>query len=591
MSDTDTQRVLKDIASGNYRDSYVVYARRSTDEPESQKNSISYQKAENGRYARRERLPIAAATLPGFCTGGYISERHSAFKETNDMEFGEDGSVRYRVERPKFHRLASFLAAGRFKGVIFLCWDRASRNKGDELIIRKLMKQGVDIRFVLATYDDTSAGELHKDIDGMFAEHHSRVTREKVTGTIRESRKKGLCTYKAPAGFLNEGSMERKPHDPERKPHIHRLYEMADQTDWSLSDLRRWIIAQGFTMPPTRTRRTKEQMLEDEERDERRDMERRCRLPSVSQIHAILTNPFYAGWVRGNDGQWVKSASHEAIVSQALFDRVQQKLARRRTSIHYSKKLPLPFRGFLRCGSCDRIYTPYEQKGHIYFGARCDRACPNPRKSVNLAYVEEAARTAIDGLIFTDEDRARIDAVVNVGAAQIEERQAQERDAKDRRARKLREDLAYLDENRATLLRTGAYTAEALAADAARFRQELALLDAGPAVSASKVRATTMMAAKLSELLKMAQVGFELAVQDVKETYARLVLSELTLSGTTLNYRARDGFRMLGRPIFSDSAQTEWLSELVSHYDEISTAVDTLERWLADRADTSSPTS
>ena len=75
-----------------------------------------------------------------------------------------------------------------------LSWDRISRNKGDDTIIRKLMRRGIDVRFAYATYDDTSAGALHMDIDGMFAQHHSRVTSEKVTMSTRNSRTKGICT-------------------------------------------------------------------------------------------------------------------------------------------------------------------------------------------------------------------------------------------------------------------------------------------------------------------------------------------------------------------------------------------------------------
>ena len=135
MNARTEQQTLKDIAAGKYRDTYLVYARKSTDEPDNQKNSIAFQKVEGSRFTKREGLPMAELTLRGFSTAGVVSERHSAFKEAGDLDFGDDGSVRYRVERPKFHRLASCLAKRYFKGVVFLCWDRASRNKGDELII------------------------------------------------------------------------------------------------------------------------------------------------------------------------------------------------------------------------------------------------------------------------------------------------------------------------------------------------------------------------------------------------------------------------------------------------------------------------
>lgn len=578
---TTEQQTLKDIAAGKYRDAYLVYARKSTDEPDNQKNSIAFQKAEGSRFTRREHLPVAQVTLRGFCTDGVVSERHSAFREAGDLDFGDNGSVRYRVERPKFHRLASFLAKRYFKGVVFLCWDRASRNKGDELIIRKLMKAGVDVRFVLATYDDTSSGELHKDIDGMFAEHHSRVTREKVKGTIAKSREQGLCTHKAPVGYLNTGSMEHKPLDPERAQLIRELFEKADQTAWSLSDLRRWAIQQGFTMLPSRRKRTAEEQLEDEERDERRETELVARLPTVTVIHQILTNPFYTGRVRGNGGQWVKGTSHEALVSDALFARVQEKLTRRRTSIRYPKKLELPYRGLLRC-ACGRVYTPYVQKGIVYFGARCDRSCSNSRKSVNLAFVENTISKVLDGLVLTDEELEKLERAASTLAAGLETKQAKEHDPIARRARKLREDLAYVAENRITLLRTGAYTPETLTADEARLARELEKLEAKPATSPREVRGVTAALATLSELLEMAQAQYEIAKTPGRERLARMILSELSLHETGVNFQCVSRLRPLERRIFSSSALNEWLSELALHQAEIKVATDDIRAALGE---------
>ncbi len=570
MNDKSHSTEIKLIKSGAYRSTYLIYARKSTDDTENQKNSIQYQRAENARFARAARLTIAPITLPGFCTNGMIAERHSGFKENADLSFGDGNTVQYRVERPKFHRLVQFLNEGYFKGVIVLCWDRASRNRGDDTILRKLMKAGVDVRFVLAQYDQTSAGELHMDIDGMFAEHHSRVTREKVTLTIRSKRAQGFCTHRAWVGYLNEGQMEHKPFDPERAPIIRRLFEKADQTNWSLSDLRRWAIEQGFTMPPARRRRTKEEMLADEEGDDRAEVEKTCRLPTVTNIHLILTSRFYLGMVRGNDGQWVKSNSHKALVSNEVFERVQAKLERRRTSVHYDKKLDHLFRGFVRCG-CGRVYTPYEQKGITYYGARCDRTCPNPKKSVNQAFVCDAAGTLIGNLAFTDEEFACIDSASERGIARLEEKKVGEQEMQERRTKTLREDLAYLTDNRLTLLRTGAYTPEALAAEEARLTQTLERMDEEP-VSASDMREALTETLKLSELLKTAKPLYDLAKPEKKERIARLVFSELFLGENMLDYRCTTGFRALERRFFSDSALYDWLSELAQRHEEIVSA-------------------
>ena len=161
-------QIEKDIISGKYKDYYLIYNRKSTDDPINQKNSIKYQKSENERFAFREKLPIARIFVESFMKDGVISEKHSAFKEDFEMTFSSDNMVQYRVERPKFHKLSGWLNNHYFKGAIFLCSDRASRNKADETILRKLTNSGVDIRYALATYDKTSSGELHMDIDCMM---------------------------------------------------------------------------------------------------------------------------------------------------------------------------------------------------------------------------------------------------------------------------------------------------------------------------------------------------------------------------------------------------------------------------------------
>ena len=74
---SDTQ-LLKEIQSGKYRECYLVYSRKSTDEPDNQKNSITYQKSENTKFAYREKLPLAVFTLQGFCVDGIISDDPAA---------------------------------------------------------------------------------------------------------------------------------------------------------------------------------------------------------------------------------------------------------------------------------------------------------------------------------------------------------------------------------------------------------------------------------------------------------------------------------------------------------------------------------
>ena len=119
---------------------YLIYNRKSTDDAENQKNSLAYQRMRNLDFAKHAGLSIASLTIPGFCEDGIIDERHSGYKEDAQFEIGAEGSVQYRVLRPKFLKLAAMLKEKHIKGAIFLCWDRASRNRQDDVLLQKLMK-------------------------------------------------------------------------------------------------------------------------------------------------------------------------------------------------------------------------------------------------------------------------------------------------------------------------------------------------------------------------------------------------------------------------------------------------------------------
>lgn len=344
-----------------YKNHYLVYCRKSTDDTENQKNSIPYQVMEGLLFAKGERLPIANVEIEGFCKDGIIRENHTAFKIDNEIKIGPDGSFQYRIERPKFHKLVKVLLDGEFKGVIFLCWDRASRNKEDDNVLRKLIKLGVDIRFIQTNYDTSSAGELHMDVDGMFAQHYSRVISEKVTNTTRKLRDEGICTYKAPIGYLNTGNPRHKPFDPERAPLIKQLFVKYAEGTWSLADLARWANENGLTMRPVRRKRTTEEMLSDESVT----IDPVSRPITFNHIHKIITNQFYIGKVLGNDGVHISSKSHQPIIDENTFYKVQSLLNIKKTSIHYTDKLYFAYRGLIRCGKCHRVYS---RKGLITMG-------------------------------------------------------------------------------------------------------------------------------------------------------------------------------------------------------------------------------
>ena len=532
--------IFTNIESGKYHDSYLIYNRKSTDDTENQKNSISYQKSENTRFAYREKLPVAPVTIQGLCADGIISEKHSGFKEDNNITITNDGLVQYRIDRPKFQRMLQLVNHGYFKGIICLCWDRISRNKGDDTLIRKLMRKGVDVRFAYAKYEKTSSGALHLDIDSMFAQHHSRVTSEKVTISTRNSREKGICTYRAPIGYLNVGEMENKPFDPERAPIIKEMYELYATGDWSLSDLARHANEQGFVTVPMRRRRTQDEILAEEEDDT--EIEKVSRLMTPNSISRILTNPFYTGKTLGTDREYIRSTSHQAIINEELFNQVQVLLNKKKVSIHYTEKLDLPLRGIVRCEHCERVYTPYIRKGIEYFNSRCVAGCGNTFKSFNFSYIEKAIGKLLSNLYFTDDEITEMDARLGTDIALFEEKRQRDLDKVERQKKKLREDLTYIRSNKLSLLKTGVYSPECLLDEETKLTEELVSLQNEEQASDVAMHETMKDVIKLSELIKNVTAYYNFANPHEKENIVRVIFSELHISQDSFTYKCKKGF-------------------------------------------------
>ena len=335
------------------------------------------------------------------------------------------------------------------------------------------MKQGIDIRFVQASYDNSSAGALHMDVDGMMAENYSGVISEKITNQNKKLREEGVCLYKAPIGYLNNGDSQNKPFDPIRAPIIRSLFEKYVEGTWSLKELAVWANKQGLTMPHIRRRRTPEERLSDEEVIR----EPVSRPMTYKNVHFILTNSFYIGKIRNRHTAILcDSVSHERLISDELFYRVQEVLRSKKVSVHYVEKRYFAYRGMIRCADCGRVYTPYEQKGIHYYGARCDKDCPNTKRNVNTTYIEKMVGEALNGVFYTDKELAEIDANAKSDIQRLEKNQQKQLEQKDRQKKKLLEGLAYLRENKLSLLRSSVYSPDSFLAEEAKLNTQLQTL-------------------------------------------------------------------------------------------------------------------
>lgn len=524
-----------------FSNQYAVYNRKSTDDPENQKNSLAYQKNKNLEFAKQNGLPIATEmSIEGFCEAGVINESHSGFKEDEDFKINSDGTIQHKVSRPKFLQLIQLLKNKEIKGVIILCWDRASRNKQDDIIIKKLITLGCDIRFVEATYEKSSSGDLHMDIDGMFASHYSRVIGEKVRNAQEKLRGEGRCIYLAPIGYLDKGS-DNKPFDPERAPIVKRIFELYATGEWSFAQLGKWASKQGLTTKPVRRKRTQAEILNNTELDT---------IPKISRpadhktIEYILTNPFYIGKLKVKNG-YIDGRFHQPLIDIGLYNKVQGVLKKHRVSVHYVDKDFFTYRGLLRC-VCGRGFSPYKQKGINYYRSRCKDDCTNPNKNLKETDIDETIREVLSKIHFTNEELKEIETRGKRELGVISKKRNEDLNDLEMQRKKVFADLDYLMENKFTLLRTNTMTMDEIKNEETRLKLKLAEIDTKIQIYAESTQEMLHYVITFSELVKNASLYYEYALDTEKREIATQVFSELVFNDKKLvNYKAKEGFEAL----------------------------------------------
>lgn len=516
---------------------YVIYSRKSTDDLDNQKNSIPYQVEACAALAKSKNLPVSSLTEEGFITDGIIREKHTAFK-TSDITVTKEGQVNFKIERPKFNILIQKLLSGEFAGIICLCWDRISRNEQDGILIKQLMDNGIDFQFVQVTYDKTSSGALHRDIDGMFASHYSRVISEKVRNTFEKFRKDGRCIGPAPIGSLDNGS-DDKPLDPERAPLVKRVFELYATGEWSLSQLGKWANKSGLTSKPSRAKRTREEILAGEE-DNRPKVSRPV---NEKTIENILKNPFYIGKHRSKSGE-IWDCNHPRLIDTSLFNAVQQQLKARNVTVHYVDKEFYTYRGLIRC-ECGRSYSPYEKKGNTYYRCRCKETCTNPNVNIREDAIHKQIMAFLDRIYFTDEELAEIEAGAKTGLDKISEKRNNELTDLERERKRIYGDLDYMKKNKITLLRNNVSTIDEYSKDVERLEQELSVNAQKMEIYRESEHEMLKYVITFSELVKMASEYYKHALDSEKREIVAQVFSELILFDLSFQFIPKDGFSAL----------------------------------------------
>ena len=117
---------------------YVLYARKSTDDPERQATSIPYQIDACRKLARNNGLHII---------GEPVEESRSAKTPNN---------------RPKFDQVLKYIRTGKYDGIIVWNPDRLARNMLEAVMVIDMVDQGVvkDLKFATHHFTNDTNGKM-----------------------------------------------------------------------------------------------------------------------------------------------------------------------------------------------------------------------------------------------------------------------------------------------------------------------------------------------------------------------------------------------------------------------------------------------
>ena len=258
----------------------VAYVRESTEEqghgfsPDAQREAIRQFAAENGLALVRE-----------YC------DFHSGWRKA-------DG-------RPEFQRLMADAAERQFDCVLVYHTSRFARNQVEARRYKQMLRERLGIKVVSVTQplgEDPSdpSAFLAESIHEMFDEYYSVSLSFWTRTGLREKARQGHLVGGLPWGYVRDRETKVAVPDPQRAPLVRELFERyagGQETDRSLAV---WLNAKGARSAKGRpfTRDT---------------------------VRELLLNSAYCGYVAGlrSKDRSVRGV-HEPIISEELFDRVQE---------------------------------------------------------------------------------------------------------------------------------------------------------------------------------------------------------------------------------------------------------------------------
>jgi site-specific DNA recombinase len=410
--------------------------------------------------------------------------------------------------------------------------DRLHRNQQDYATIDGLIQDGLAVHFVkeneVISKDSTSQAKFVYGIKALMAKNFSDNLGEETKKGMRQKAVEGMWPSFAPVGYLNVPGTNGKNvivPDPAIAPQIARLFEQYATGKYSLKEITVMAHADGM-----RFRKSGKP------------------LPK-SAIHKMFRTRVYSGNF-DFDGKMYEG-QYEHIVTQELWDQVQDVLDGRGVRKTRKVKEQFAYSGLITCGHCGCAVVGDIKKGkYVYY--RCSGAKGKcPESYTRGEELESKFAAVLKGLSFNQETLACMRRALleshqdekQLHAAAVERLQREHRRLQDRLERMYEDKLDGQIEN------------EFYNRKAADYRREQARIMREIQAHGTANQSYIEDGVRLLELAQQAHVQFEKQPPAQKRRLLGFVLSNCSWKEGSLTVEYRHPFELLAVAVASEQQQ------------------------------------
>ena len=281
--------------------------------------------------------------------------------------------------RRVFHELLDYLQKQKVYHLAVEKTDRLTRNFNDAVAIDAWLDKNPDRRLHAVKESLLLHKEAKSDVKFMWNIHLSVA--KKYTDNLREEAMKGWAEKLAqgwlpgvpPPGYKTVVRDGKKIHvlNQETCHFIKQVFELYVEPGQTIKTVVDHLKGFGITT-------------------------RNGRPYGKSQVHKMLSNPFYIGINRHNGKDYPGAQEH--LISKELFHKVQDKLHQKSSGGRRRTHNPV-FKSMIRCSNCNGVVTWQLQKGR-YYGA-CQRKADGCKDNRHIREdrLEDTIREMMEDLV------------------------------------------------------------------------------------------------------------------------------------------------------------------------------------------------